>query len=393
MLILPELLPDETIYSLLARIARINGINHLALVGFLLGEKYPLSVMGCPVNIKHFCIATQYVYGSPREILLHLTLLPILAHLGELRASTLSEIENGNRKPGLATLSFGISKGCQWRVCKVCVARDVEVYGIAYWHRIHQLPTSQYCPEHGLFLERLNFRRIQLHEHLVMPYELTTEIEEAREIYPMPEHSNIYMGISLMGRDALCDFSEHVSPRAIQTTFMDGLDRLGVMTARGNVCLPDYFKKYMQKFGVGNSIDTLMRQAKTSNPKQLLFGITDERPSRPFARLMLAYWLFDTWWHFKEQCRWQDMLVNCIEGEAFGFIQSMKNKQNQLAQVMLQQKRQICLDYKASHAIPTRLEFFRKSYRAFRWLRHNDQAWLDAELPLLKKGKKTGNVV
>lgn len=31
----------------------------------LAGEEHPMSVIGCPVNIKHFCEATKGAYGSP----------------------------------------------------------------------------------------------------------------------------------------------------------------------------------------------------------------------------------------------------------------------------------------------------------------------------------------
>ena len=161
MLILPELCPDETIYSLLARIARMNGISHLALVGQLMGEEHPITVMGCPVNLKHFCDFTHNVYGTPHEVLHRLTLLTLAAHLGDLSASMLTGIENGTWKPKLATFAWGVQKGFEWRICKACVARDIEVFGTAYWHRLHQLPISKYCTEHGLLLEKLDLRRIR----------------------------------------------------------------------------------------------------------------------------------------------------------------------------------------------------------------------------------------
>ena len=63
MLILPESWPDETIYSLLAKIARVNGLSPLEVIGLLSGEKYPMSVIGCPVNIKHFCESIKGAYA------------------------------------------------------------------------------------------------------------------------------------------------------------------------------------------------------------------------------------------------------------------------------------------------------------------------------------------
>ncbi len=68
MLIFPDLWPDETLYSLMARISRINGISDLEVTRILLGQDHPMSVINCLSNIKHFSVITNGVYGSPREI-------------------------------------------------------------------------------------------------------------------------------------------------------------------------------------------------------------------------------------------------------------------------------------------------------------------------------------
>ncbi len=62
MLTRPAQLPDETVFSLLARIVRLNGMDSLAATGSLMGEAKPTSVIGCPANIRHFCNVTEGAY-------------------------------------------------------------------------------------------------------------------------------------------------------------------------------------------------------------------------------------------------------------------------------------------------------------------------------------------
>ena len=218
MLLLPERYPDESIYSLMARIARVNGISHIEITGLLLGEACPTSIIGCPVNIKHFSEMTRGLYGSPIEVLCNLTVIPTLVHLGEIERSLLTEIELGDLRPELARMIFGTE--CHWQLCKECVARDVEQYGVAYWHRTHQLPTSVCCPEHGALIRCSSGRR-RLHDHLFLPYEIIDELE-VQDVQVPIEHDNLSLGISILASDAFADLSEPESSDVIQNTFKAG---------------------------------------------------------------------------------------------------------------------------------------------------------------------------
>lgn len=383
MLILPERWPDENFYSLLAKIARVNGLCPLEVMRLLSGEEHPISVIGCPVNIKHFSEATKGAYGSSCDLLRCATVFPALTHLGELSTSTLSQVENGTRRPRLGILVSGMPKGLYWRVCRDCVERDVMTYGISYWHRVHQLPNSQYCTEHGLILDRLNLRHVHLRENFVLPHDVFSKTES----WNLPderERGNICFDVSILGRDVIEDISEPFSNEVIQATYMDGLAQMGLLTRNGEIFLSEYFDEFKQRFGVETSISILLHQSKVSNPKQLLYGITNEFECRPFARLLLVKLLFGTWDVFREQCTWQDVLEGA---KIIGSTNSQVKKGLLSIEAMLRQQRQVCLDYKNSHISPTRHEFMKVSNRAFRWLRHNDRTWLDEELPMMQRIK------
>ncbi|WP_336511217.1 TniQ family protein, partial [Vibrio anguillarum] len=34
------------------------------------------------------------------------------------------------------------------KMCPVCVQEDIRQFGVAYWHRVHQIPAIESCCEH-----------------------------------------------------------------------------------------------------------------------------------------------------------------------------------------------------------------------------------------------------
>lgn len=349
----------------------------------LAGEEHPMSVIGCPVNIKHFCEATKGAYGSPCDLLRKTTVFPALAHLGVLSPLTLAEVRNGTRRPKLGMLEFGVNRGHYWRFCRECIEQDSKNFGVAYWHRAHQLSTSQYCTEHRVKLERGDLRRVQLHENFILPFEVASQIE----IGNCPAESDrcrICFDISVLGRDMLADNSASFPKATILAAYQAGLMQKECLTGAGKVCFTEYLEKFRQQYDVKTvSTASLLHQAMVSNPRQLLYGITNELECRPFARVLLVRWLFGTWAMFKEQCKWREVFEE--NASSSGTVDAKRNRLS--VEGILQKNRQICLAYKHSHISPTRFEFMRVSYRAFRWLRQYDRMWLDEELPMCAKVK------
>lgn len=379
MLILPERWPDESIYSLLAKIVRINGLAHLGGTGILVGEEHPPSVIGCPVNLKRFSEITRGIYGSPGDILRNTTLFQLLAHLGELNDSTLSQIENGVRRPELGLLAFGVKKVYQWRFCRECAARDKNAYGISYWHRAHQLPYSHYCPEHELLLDRVDIPRVNLLDRLVLPADVA-ELPSLT-LQGINETNNAALNVSILACDALADNSEPFHQATILATYKAGLAQSGLLKRTAGMRLAEYSDEFRRRFGEEASLTFGLSRPKVSNPRQILFGILDDLVPRPFARLLLTRFLFGAWDAFKEQCRWQDTLAPRVNESFNSQVKCLSSE------ALLRKHRQACLDYKASRIFPTRYEFMRVSYRAFRWLRHNDREWLNDELPIKQRAK------
>ncbi|MEQ1915563.1 MAG: TniQ family protein [Gallionella sp.] len=385
-LLLPSVLPDEALYSLIARIAKMNGIGHRELVGLLMGQEHPLSALNCPIDIHMFYKSTQGVYGSALEILQNQTVLPLLAHLGEIEPSYLLSVEAGECQLNMHELMIGMRSGWKFKICIQCARLDRAKYGAAYWHREHQLPISYCCVEHGIRLSTISVKHIKLHEHLVLPYEVMDMAQLESDQYTENISNSKCYALAKLARTAIADFGMPISSASVVDTFTDAISQMGLLNEKGELNYRKYEDEFKVEFGNDVHFSLMMTHAKISNPKQLLSGVANRHKVKPFGRLLLVQWIFERWGSYKEKCGWNEMLESGSNSKDVNRGSADLRSRHQI-EVKLQQCRKICLDFKNSLSSPTRLEFLKVHYRAFKWLRDNDRKWLDNELPMVRQVK------
>jgi len=104
-----------------------------------------------------FVVATRSRYGSAEEILMQHTVLPYYLPLasakvrGDVWSSLTSEETSFFRYP-MGQLTGRFCSHHPLKACAACVADDQAVFGVAYWHRLHQLPSVWICPKHRSLL-------------------------------------------------------------------------------------------------------------------------------------------------------------------------------------------------------------------------------------------------
>lgn len=226
----------------------------------------------------------------------------------------------------------------------------------------------------------MDIPRVTLLDRLILPADVAQL--PGLSIRDTKEDSEESLMVSILACDALADNSMPFPQATIFAAYKAGLTQNGLLSSTAGIRMAEYCNEFRLRLGELSLLASGLSRPKVNNPRQLLYGISDNLIPRPFARLMLIRFLFGSWDTFKEQCRWQDTLIPCLP--------ESRNHQVQipLHEVLLREYRQVCLDYKASCSFPTRYEFMRCSYRAFRWLRHNDQEWLNYELPTKQKAAK-----
>lgn len=383
----PELLPDENLYSLTARFARVNGFsNHLKASSFFLGDTQSTSIAGCKVNIEHLCEVGCGSYGSPNDLRNSLTNITLLGQLG-------MGVMKGGRSGGVPSAAKGVNselitlvmgESPRWRICHQCSARDIQHFGTAYWHRVHQLPTCIYCPEHGSRLLEKSLPRKCLHEYLWLPDE-SPDMPTSDSSVDTQIPDKIWIAISRLGRDALDDHSDPHPPHVIRAVFLAAFRQQGFLTASNKLRVNVYSDGFKEAFHGGKTMEKLLKPLSLSDPKYLLRGFTDNRLGNPMLRLLLINWSFGSWQSFKDHCLWESVMDTGIS--TYGSERTSSEEFKHMGElshtrILNLRYRQICLDFKKTNPEATRLTFLKSAYRAFRWLLHHDRHWLDEQFPL-----------
>lgn len=158
----PKPYPDELLYSILARFAKICFENNpQGLNKTLFNYQRLRATIDLPGFIEQLSQKTFHLLGLDASQIINLhTLLPFYrCIIAENVADNIENLMKSNyagdihSKTGINTSSLSRSRFPKY--CKQCVNTELEKNGEAYWHRAHQLPGIIICPTHFCFLETL----------------------------------------------------------------------------------------------------------------------------------------------------------------------------------------------------------------------------------------------
>lgn len=150
----PELLPDELLYSWLARAIQLNALHPYKRTAQTLFGDVSM-VVDLPSRLIHLChvLGSDTSRWNPEAIMERATLYPYhRPFLSELVHEKVHGLMLEGPAMGLKTVMGRVANGFgadpPLRHCPVCLAEDVERFGTPYWHREHQLPGVLCCLVH-----------------------------------------------------------------------------------------------------------------------------------------------------------------------------------------------------------------------------------------------------
>ena len=378
----PMLLPDESLYNLAARFARLNGYwNHLSATKDLIGNAKAASIANCPISYEANALENLHLYGDEHYIQHTLTTRLLARHLGEQSHSNINATKlQPARHPDKSSIYFlesiyGLNP--HWRVCPECARQNSAQYSVNYWQRTHQMPTSIVCYMHGTALIESNLPRKQLHDHLWLPSE--SPIKPKDSINYINTHWRM---IAQVGHDGLQDKSEAYVANVIKQTILLALRYKGLTTNQNKLLISKFNASFDEFFGV-NFRHEMRVEIGIKNPTVLLKGIVNEMNANALYRIILVYWLFGSWEFFKESCKWLDIFSYAETAYCSRQINKVTCDED-----ILNKARKACLAYVNESIHPTRNEFNKSHYRDFNWLLRHDRAWLDKMLPIIKTWKQ-----
>jgi len=385
MLYWPEPQRDETLYSLLARMARLNAMpSGLALCDQLTSTR-SASIMSAAFNLVEVCEKAEGRLGSPGQILRQMTAFHVAEKLGDVDAERLSDIVSGANTFNLSAEEFG--GFCRWRICPECMVSDVAESGVAWWHRAHQLPTSLVCSNHGIPLAKFDVKRYRTHEHFILPM----DIPEAMFEVPSPivfERRDDWQAIAQLGPDALQDVGNAPSQEVIQNSMFGELVQQRFVTRGGNLRRDECVSSFEKIFGAQSIPGMLKRSDADLEPMALINGVWPNRAGgQPLIKLLLVYWLFGSWRLYRERCGWESIFQPGKQ-QTGAVVRRESNKPT----TSLNEHRKICDEFLASGGAQTRSGFWRAFPKSLRWLKRHDAAWLNGKLPVKVSGSGQGEL-
>lgn len=171
---LSALLPNETIYSWLARAGLISGLatDHDFLLVRLGYTGQQLTSIFPPFIVQ----VSQSVGLDINEIITKHGVLPFFKPFirSDVFQEAFTKMLEGSCTDAYSQFSLLANRIPELTVlcyCPQCAAQDIKNVGVAYWHVAHQLPWINYCPFHLIKLEAIKRER----KLLVLPPQVVSE--------------------------------------------------------------------------------------------------------------------------------------------------------------------------------------------------------------------------
>lgn len=361
-MLLPTPNPDELFVSVLTRLGRLNGFGdfrEIAAQSFEVGIFS--SFIDATLNLPKFCKHLGDAYGDPEVLLNGLTCLGARRFLGEIDEEAWRALICGDASTSIGALTF--LGATELRFCHVCRKYDIGQYGVAYWHRRHQIPVLHHCATHGCRLMKVAIKRASIHESFPLP----------GDILPGQEIDLPYLWTDRFEHE-LAAFSEFLlTPMRphhaqVEQVLRDELRERRLMNRTGVLRTNELLEHLISSTCSENAEDA------RSVAAQILRGLREPARGLAFGRAALLNSLLGDWRTVLERCNWLQAI-----GPSVADVFPDAAKQDVPDVTVIHRKK--CLAYISSDPAHSRLGFTKNEYRSFRWLLHHDKAWLDHLLP------------
>ena len=155
----PKPYPDEILYSVIARYQiRSGNTSPKVTLRELFNSATTVATADLPSNLNSLSESLQPFSNYTVEVLIERsTLYPFYSvFLPPNRATRVKESmkaecgSNIHTRAGIMASSVTMPR--YFRFCPNCLKEDLQKYGEAYWHRLHQTPGTLVCPVHAVAL-------------------------------------------------------------------------------------------------------------------------------------------------------------------------------------------------------------------------------------------------
>ncbi|MBD1842458.1 TniQ family protein [Cyanobacteria bacterium FACHB-63] len=250
----PDPYPDELLYSVCARFHdRVQYPNKKNIMRELFGDETAIATVGLPSNLK--ALVSALPPGSlytVQRLINHHTLYPFYApFLDPRQARQLWSDMEGARGSSIYMRSGVMPSTVQsmeWmRFCPLCAQQNKEQFGEYYWHRLHQLPGVEICPNHNVRLldSQVRVQNPQT-RHVFVSAEQGIQLPKSRSFSLLNSHHRILLKIA---QDATWLLHQTASPLGLDILakrYRQLLAEQGLATYSGRVRVSELLRDFCQ---------------------------------------------------------------------------------------------------------------------------------------------------
>ncbi|WP_444919696.1 TnsD family Tn7-like transposition protein [Microbulbifer sp. CnH-101-G] len=284
-MLLPKAFPDELFFSRIIRFATISGLKGKEFNKIYLAEERASIHPFLTSNLKKLSALTD---DEPYEILFGQTLAPIYIFYLPKHSNNIIKFMLSNdsarsiRESQLPSFGAGSSLCLKW--CQECACSDINQYGVAYWHRSHQIPGVSSCGIHPVLLERIDLHNRQRISLGMLP-SVTCRAKEA---------SSVEYKVGKFGYDLLRKIKWPIPLIDISSRYRYKLQSMGLVTNSGRIRrlkLMQNFYVFSQNYRPFHNSSLPKSSEDFRYISQLLVPGENHNP---FQHIFFSSWLFST---------------------------------------------------------------------------------------------------
>jgi len=302
---IPPLLPDQTLYSWVTMFHEMSGNrSEKETLIQLFGSDKAGHQFHIPSHLDVFYASTQGTLGDMEQIIGKMTILPVYLRFrpNGIAANVLQHVR-GNQTAGVAqTLRISRSRLYESpprRACQLCAKDDHFNYGIAYWHRSHQLPGSLMCVRHGIALhatpidchDKRRGRFLTPAQDLHTTSLLTPLAQSSEEVLVLLKRLAL-LAEQMASQSLPGGYSRSVMRR----TCLSALQERNLFRENATDCVLQSNRDYNDHFRMIAGVPELAcaLAQRSTRPLWCLLSNT-QQPDHPLEYLLLIDWLFGSW--------------------------------------------------------------------------------------------------
>jgi len=278
---LPNTLPDETLFS--------RYVRHMTLLG-LSDKDYLQRLFSKPRTSIHPYLTIGIQKASliseegPIQIYREQTLGRFFSYFMKHQADNIYNTmlaDDGNVAFRASQLvSFRESEKLSLKFCPQCTKEDLRSYGVAYWHRNHQIPGVEACSVHKVWL---------IHQDLPASPHIKTHLLPATSEKPLT-CSNLSYKFSLFTKQLLEKITENDDiyyQNSLPEKILESGYNVGIRMYN-RVKLTSELYRYIK--GLTHNAPTLLPYS-DKDYRYLSYLLSGEVSQHPFKYLLVEFWL------------------------------------------------------------------------------------------------------